>query len=411
MCANVSLCLRVNVCVLVCFNVLSGESIDWNPLILFLCPSVWLFIWIPLKNLLVWCSNILWANHCVFSVETLSCELRGRGLRWCYIDCQISFSLSMDTRLIVMSHMKIVVHPRMLEQICERFPPKEEAVRTICMSTEILITIGNSQSYCILNCEWVTIRWDAEERVLQEEIRWLTWINWCRSHSNLKLFSNWKCTHLFLLKQIIPILTIHKMKVTAFKSTVVALKDCYEYEAICPHDSLRFHSVEEWKSHHREQHMDTKWKCPLCGTESASWYNYSFHVQISKHKSVCPPPWVCKLDRLPHTNSFGDHISCGARYGSKYQLIRHIGKCHSNYRVCSVGRTILVWFIVLFLWFCAMICCQLIIARKCWHESKHSSNSTSESAIHLSSNGWMCWWSYCQRVSQCVQYLVESEKE
>ena len=134
------------------------------------------------------------------------------------------------------------------------------------------------------------------------------------------------------------------MKRTVSKQTVVGLKDCYEYEAVCPHDFLHFQSMEEWKDHHLDHHMDTKWKCPLCGTQSASWYNYSYHVQISKHKSVCPPPWVCKLDRFPYTNSCGDRISCGARYGSKYQLIRHIGKCHSNYRVCSVGRTVLVLF-------------------------------------------------------------------
>ena len=119
---------------------------------------------------------------------------------------------------------------------------------------------------------------------------------------------------------------------------LIELIHCYDYEAVCPHDSLRFKSLEEWKSHHLANHMDTKWNCPLCGHESRSWYNYSYHVQIERHRSVCLPPWICILDRFEHPHSDDHAIYCGARFGSKYQLIRHIRGCHANYRVeCDVS--------------------------------------------------------------------------
>ena len=131
------------------------------------------------------------------------------------------------------------------------------------------------------------------------------------------------------------------MKKSSAKPTSIQLENCYDYEAVCPHDSLHFQSVEEWKSHHLHQHMDTKWKCPLCGTLSSSWHNYSYHVQSWKHKAVCPPPWICKLQLkctlcnkcLDQQNLFDCGRCCGARYGSKYQLIRHITTSHPSYKV------------------------------------------------------------------------------
>ena len=122
---------------------------------------------------------------------------------------------------------------------------------------------------------------------------------------------------------------LHTMRQSAANPVVIDFKDCYDYDAVCPHDSLHFKSAEEWKSHHLDQHTDTKWKCPLCGVESKSWYNYTYHVQTAKHQSVCSPPWICKLKRH---NVF----PCGARYGSKYQLIRHICDEHTNYKVCTL---------------------------------------------------------------------------
>ena len=134
---------------------------------------------------------------------------------------------------------------------------------------------------------------------------------------------------------------------------LIELKDCYDYEAVCPHDSLWFKSEEEWKSHHLANHMDTKWKCPLCGVESKSWYNYSFHVQIEKHQSVCVSPWICKLDYIEKPHSDNAAICCGARYGSKHQLIRHIRDFHRNYRVELMFRnSICIIFPCVILVFC-----------------------------------------------------------
>eukprot|EP01084_Bolivina_argentea_P211178 359268_1 len=79
----------------------------------------------------------------------------------------------------------------------------------------------------------------------------------------------------------------------------IKFSDGYQYDAVCPHDNLHFKSVQDWKNHHFNNHMDTKWKCPLCATVSASWYNYAYHVQIQEHNSTCPPPWICKLKVSP----------------------------------------------------------------------------------------------------------------
>merc|ERR1719361_1048056 len=111
----------------------------------------------------------------------------------------------------------------------------------------------------------------------------------------------------------------------------ILFEDCYDYDAFCPHDLLHFKSMEEWKNHHLEHHMDTKWKCPLCGIDSSAWHNYSFHVQTSQHQSVCPPPWICKLKKTPTCLDLSSR--CRLRFGSKYQLIRHIRSAHPNYKV------------------------------------------------------------------------------
>ena len=123
-------------------------------------------------------------------------------------------------------------------------------------------------------------------------------------------------------------------KESAAKPTVIRFEDCCDYDAVCPHDSLHFKTAEEWKNHHLGNHMDTNWRCPLCGTKSYCWYNYSYHVQTSDHKWICPPPWICKLS-FEHRHSSTGESRCGARYGSKYQLIRHIRDCHANYKVKS----------------------------------------------------------------------------
>ena len=126
---------------------------------------------------------------------------------------------------------------------------------------------------------------------------------------------------------------LYKMKSVATKPTNIELKDCHDYQVICPHDSLQFDSPEEWKSHHLKDHMDTKWKCPFCGTQSSSWYNYTYHVQAAKHKSECPPPWICTLKSCGKHDALNGERCCGARFGSKYQLIRHIRTKHRNYKV------------------------------------------------------------------------------
>ena len=131
----------------------------------------------------------------------------------------------------------------------------------------------------------------------------------------------------------------------------IKFEDGYQYDAVCPHDNLHFSSVKDWKNHHIEKHMDTKWKCPICSTVSASWHNYSYHVQIQEHGRICPPPWICKL-KLPSrpnqnkkahstinnisTSSSDNHKLCEKRFGSKYQLLRHIKSEHTNYRVINV---------------------------------------------------------------------------
>ena len=130
------------------------------------------------------------------------------------------------------------------------------------------------------------------------------------------------------------------MQRIATNPQIVELKDCYDYDAMCPHDSLHFKSAEEWKRHHADHHMDTKWKCPLCGIQSSTWHNYSYHVQTAMHKTKCPPPWICKLERFP--SLFHLENRCGVRFGSKYQIIRHIRSSHPNYKVilcfCSTAH-------------------------------------------------------------------------
>lgn len=113
----------------------------------------------------------------------------------------------------------------------------------------------------------------------------------------------------------------------------VEFSKCYEYDAVCPYDSLHFSSINEWRRHHLLCHYDQKWKCPLCGKNSQSWHNYTFHAQAAKHNDVCPPPWICKLDRSV------DAGTCSSRFGSKYQLQKHIKAVHQNYRVRSLGTT------------------------------------------------------------------------
>ena len=131
----------------------------------------------------------------------------------------------------------------------------------------------------------------------------------------------------------------------------VKFEDVYQYDAVCPHDNLHFTSDAAWKQHHHDCHMDTKWKCPLCNTVSASWHNYSYHVQIQEH-GMCPPPWICKL-RLPavptqnkkaHStvnkdtkSTSKDSTICLKRFGSKYQLVRHIKSEHTNYHLLDVN--------------------------------------------------------------------------
>ena len=126
------------------------------------------------------------------------------------------------------------------------------------------------------------------------------------------------------------------------KEEIIPIKfiNTYQYDAICPHDNKHFSSVKEWKQHHMDYHMNTKWKCPLCDTISASWHNYSYHVQIQQHNSICPPPWICKL-KLPSitiknkkahstinknkkTHHYQSQSLCYKRFGSKYQL--HLSK-------------------------------------------------------------------------------------
>lgn len=125
------------------------------------------------------------------------------------------------------------------------------------------------------------------------------------------------------------------MKKSATTPAIIEFKDCHEFDAVCPHDGLHFSSMEQWKKHHVDHHMeDHKWACPLCGEHSSSWYNYSYHVQTSKHKSICLPAWNCKLSFEDPTFLSGT-IPCDARYGSKYQLIRHIRKSHPNCEVST----------------------------------------------------------------------------
>lgn len=133
----------------------------------------------------------------------------------------------------------------------------------------------------------------------------------------------------------------------------------YQYDAVCPHENKHFSSVKEWKAHHMECHMNTKWKCPLCDTISASWHNYSYHVQIQEHNGICPPPWICKL-KLPSitiknkkahstinkdNNNHQHHPlkSCEKRFGSKYQLLRHIKSEHTNYELLNVNYFIYIY--------------------------------------------------------------------
>eukprot|EP01084_Bolivina_argentea_P021054 39096_1 len=125
----------------------------------------------------------------------------------------------------------------------------------------------------------------------------------------------------------------------------IKFTDGYQYDAVCPHDNLHFSSEKDWKNHHIEKHMDTKWKCPLCDTISASWHNYSYHVQIQEHN--ISPPWICilKTPSIPNTNKKAhstinnkkEHRNklnlCEKRFGSKYQLLRHMKSEHTNYKV------------------------------------------------------------------------------
>jgi len=129
------------------------------------------------------------------------------------------------------------------------------------------------------------------------------------------------------------------MRPSASSPIPVDFEERFNYDAVCPHDALHFRSVAEWKSHHLECHQkDTKWKCPLCGKDSASWHNYSYHVQITEHNPICLPPWICKLDRPPTVTQ--SHPECGSRFGSKYQLTRHIRSSHPNYRVIGYLRSL-----------------------------------------------------------------------
>eukprot|EP01083_Nonionella_stella_P313607 1126526_1 len=136
----------------------------------------------------------------------------------------------------------------------------------------------------------------------------------------------------------------------------IKFSDGYQYDAVCPHDNLHFKSVQDWKNHHFNNHMDTKWKCPLCATVSASWYNYAYHVQIQEHNSTCPPPWICKLKVspklsknkkahstinrcTPHMSHSPERKLCEKRFGSKYQMLRHI-KSHTNYKIMDDDKII-----------------------------------------------------------------------
>ena len=122
------------------------------------------------------------------------------------------------------------------------------------------------------------------------------------------------------------------MKKSEANPTVIRIKDAYDYDAVCPHDFLHFKSAEEWRKHHLNSHVDTTWRCPLCGINSSSWYNYAYHVQTSTHKALCPPPWICKL-RVEHQHLADGEMQCGARFGSKYQWMRHVRKSHANCKV------------------------------------------------------------------------------
>ena len=120
-----------------------------------------------------------------------------------------------------------------------------------------------------------------------------------------------------------------------FAIKVVWFSDCYEYDAVCPWDSVHFNSAEEWKSHHLEHHIDTMWRCPFCDKENSSWPNYSFHVQIAEHNSVCLPPWICTMEHKKKSfgGKSGNSWRCDRRFGSKYQFKRHIRSRHADYQV------------------------------------------------------------------------------